>query len=77
MNEVEPAYDLSHEMRRFVLSKDFEDASPQHRQKVVEALSKGHRIWFAPDDEELYVERRFDRIFRDSRKGDAVGGQRL
>ncbi|MDE0961218.1 MAG: hypothetical protein OSB09_10595 [Planctomycetota bacterium] len=77
MSDEEHCYDLSWEMRRIALSEDFETVPPRLRMQVVEALSKGQRIWFAPDDEGLYVERKLDRVFRDPGQGRPVGGQRL
>ena len=58
MTAEEHCYDLSWQMRRVALAEDFGTVPPRLRKQRVEALSKGHRIWFAPDDEGLYVELR-------------------
>jgi len=73
----EHCYDLSRQMRRVALAEDFGTVPPRLRNQRVEALSKGHRIWFAPDDEGLYLEQKLDRVFRDPGQGKLVGGQRL
>ncbi|MGE4619550.1 MAG: hypothetical protein AAEJ04_07055 [Planctomycetota bacterium] len=77
MSEPQHTYDLSWEMRRLVLSKDFEELQPAVQERLVEALSKGQRIWFAPDDEELYVEKKLDRVFQNPGKEIPLGAQRL
>lgn len=77
MSDEEHCYDLSWEMRRMALSEDFEKVTPLLRTQLVEALSTGQRIWFAPDDEAMYVERKLDRVFRDPGQGRPVGGQRI
>ncbi|MEC9475706.1 MAG: hypothetical protein VX764_01575 [Planctomycetota bacterium] len=77
MNEPQHTYDLSWEMRRFALSEDFKQLEASAQERLVSALSKNQRIWFAPDDEELYVEKKVDRVFQNSGRGVPVGGQRL
>jgi len=46
-------------------------------QQLVEALASGQRIFFAPDDGNLYVERRLDRVFIDPATGNPMGGTAL
>lgn len=77
MNDSQHTYDLSWEMRRFALSDDFKQLDASSQERLVSALAKSQRIWFAPDDEELYVEKKVDRVFQNSGKGTPVGGQRL
>ena len=77
MNEPQHTYDLSWEMRRFALSGDFKQLEVSAQERLVSALSNRQRIWFAPDDEELYVEKKLDRVFQNPGIGVPVGGERL
>jgi hypothetical protein len=61
-------------MRRVALAEDFGTVPPRLRNQRVEALSKGHRIWFAPADEGLYIEQKLDRVFRDPGQGNWSAG---
>ena len=46
-------------------------------QQLVEALASGQRIFFAPDDGNLYVERPLDRVFIDPATGNPMGATAL
>ena len=49
----------------------------QTHQQLVEALASGQRIFFAPDDGNLYVERPLDRVFIDPATGNPMGATAL
>ena len=74
VTDEEHSYDLSWQMRRVALAVVFGTVPPRLQKQRVEALSKGQRIWFAPDDEGLYIEQKLDRVFRDRGQGKRVGG---
>ena len=77
VHDVDHAYDFSWEARRLVLSGQLERERPRMHQQLVEALASGQRIFFAPDDGNLYVERRLDRVFIDPATGNPMGGTAL
>jgi hypothetical protein len=77
MHDVDHAYDFSWESRRLVLTGQLEKTAPRMHQQLVDALSGGQRIFFAPYDGNLYVERRLDRVFIDPATGNPMGATAL
>ncbi|MBA4685037.1 MAG: hypothetical protein H2076_08615 [Planctomycetes bacterium] len=77
VHDVDHAYDFSYEARRLVLSGQLKRERPRMHQQLVEALASGQRIFFAPDDGNLYVERPLDRVFIDPATGNPMGATAL
>lgn len=70
-------YDLTREMRRLALTGALESRYPDKSEPITEALERGRRILFAPDDEQIYVETPTDRVLTDDRTGRAFGALRI